>query len=786
MRRTAERPHGSAGLFGAFLSLASAQVITTAAGFLFWLVAAHLVDARNLGVVAAAIAVSALLAKLLTMGLGTLLIVELPRLTPVAARAMLGRATILLTLLGIGGGMLSAGGVLLLSRIRGEDEPLQQMVVDPVLAALFVVLLASTTVATVLDQAVLGVNRASVQVVRNTIASLGRFPLLVGLALAGEVGTAGLLLTWVVPQVLSLVVAVVQLGLPGARDPGGRNRLRSLWRAALAHHLLNLALAAGPLLVPVIAAATLTAVGNAHFTIAWMVATFIFIPPYMLATALFSSTVNQGIDAFGTSIRRTLPLALGLSLGLCVGAWILGGLGLRAFGSEYAEGSTVLLWLLAPAGLWMVVKDHLVAQFRVEGRLGFATRLALASVVLEAAGALVGAHFGGARGLVLGWLVSALVQLVLAAGPVLALVRLALRARPVVEEAVDGARPVVVTNALVPDPVEGTQVMARKVVEHLVGSHDARLLVPRDRPVTPGLPEEPLFTQGWVPVRAMLTVFRQRPSAIVVVPDGGIDYRKLLHALLLGLAGMRRTQLVAVQRHRDFPSWVVRSARPFVTVVAGNEADRSALEESGFQTTLLTPPVDPGRISTVGRADARVALELPAERRIHLHVGHAKRGRNLTALAPLTTGDDHLVLVLSPFAPVEDGSLPVGPNLTVVRARVDVGLYYRAADVYVFPTYDPRNVIAFPMSIGEALANGLPVVAYRSPMTSRWDGDPRVALVDSDDVLLAAALSAPPAAEHPAAAATPSPFGTCSPACDLGSASPMRADGFAAGQPSVD
>jgi glycosyltransferase involved in cell wall biosynthesis len=76
-----------------------------------------------------------------------------------------------------------------------------------------------------------------------------------------------------------------------------------------------------------------------------------------------------------------------------------------------------------------------------------------------------------------------------------------------------------------------------------------------------------------------------------------------------------------------------------------------------------------------------------------------------------------------------------------VHGRVEVSDYYRAADVYVFPTVDRSATIGVPLSIVEALANDLPVVARRSFLTERWASDPRVSLVDDDRELVEVAVA---------------------------------------------
>lgn len=119
-------------------------------------------------------------------------------------------------------------------------------------------------------------------------------------------------------------------------------------------------------------------------------------------------------------------------------------------------------------------------------------------------------------------------------------------------------------------------------------------------------------------------------------------------------------------------------------------------------------------------------------------MGHGTPGRNLAALSPLA-GDAILVLVLSPYSALDPEAVPQGDGVVVVHERVDVAAYYRAADVYLFPTTDGQASISVPMSVVEARAGGLPVVARRSALTERWSDHPEVDLVDDDATLISVA-----------------------------------------------
>lgn len=397
------------GLLSSFTSLLAAQVIGAVLGLLFWILVARLVSTHEVGVAAASINTQTLLGSVTSLGIGTLLISELPLQGEGARRRIVLRGLVACAVASLVVGALMVAGAPLIG------GTLQEALAEPEGALLFTVGVGAAAACLVIDQAGLGVMKPGVQVGRNLLASGLRFPLAAGMLAMGTRDATVLQLCWVAPLLLSLVVSWRRLRLRRTADPRPslRSDLRGFGPPALRNHALNLALAAGSQLVPVVAAVTLISVDNAAFAIAWLVASFGFLPPYLLATALFAHGANLTLEQFRRTMQSTLPAALMLSLGVCVGAWLFDRYVMGIFGDVYAEQSAMLLSLLVPAGLWMVVKDHLVALWRTQHLYRTGVALTTLSLAVEVTGAALGAVVGGATGLCLGWLVAMAVEVAL-------------------------------------------------------------------------------------------------------------------------------------------------------------------------------------------------------------------------------------------------------------------------------------------------------------------------------------------------------------------------------------
>jgi O-antigen/teichoic acid export membrane protein len=405
---TRTRPESA--ILGSFGALLAAQVVGAGLGLVFWVTVARVLSPGVVGTAAAAISTQTILGSLASLGVGTLLIRELPLLAPAAQRRLVVRGLAVVTLVS-----LAAGTVVgLVSGFLGPA--LRAALSSPTESAVFAVGVAGAGCALVVDQAGLGLRKARLQVGRSLLASGLRFPVVAALLWFDHRDALALQLAWVLPLWFSIVVSLARLRL-GRNAHGADDRpTRPMGSAAhyagsaLRNHALSMALAAGTQLVPVIAALTLTSVDNAAFAVAWLLASFVFLPPYLMATALFAHGANTSADEFRDSMRSTLPAAFCLSLALCVGAWVLARPVLAVFGSHYVDNSATLLAIVAPVGLWMVVKDHLVAFFRSQDQFKLGVCLTLVSVAMELTGAAVGAVVAGPVGLCAGWLIAAALE----------------------------------------------------------------------------------------------------------------------------------------------------------------------------------------------------------------------------------------------------------------------------------------------------------------------------------------------------------------------------------------
>ena len=382
-------------------ALFSTSLLTSGLGFLYWAAAARFYDATIVGESATAIAAMSLLAPVAMLGLGTLLIAELPARTErrgellVAATGLSAAAGAVLALLAA---LLLPQSFLGLPGIGSEAGA----------TALFVVGVSTQVVGLVFDQALLSTQGAGLQLGRNTVFSVVKLAAVIGLALALSSSTSlSVFASWVIGNLVSFVTTVLWVArtqpVRWSRLLPRRGVLAGRGRTAAAHHALNLALSTPYFAMPIVANVTMTSQQAGYLYATWSVAAFVFVLPIALSTALFASGskfTEDVVPQFRLSLRYSVLACLAATVVLL----LLGQYVLQVFGREYADAGHTALVLLAVAGLGLVVKDHHVALSRLRHRVGPEARLVWALTVLELVGATVGALQGGIEGLATGWL----------------------------------------------------------------------------------------------------------------------------------------------------------------------------------------------------------------------------------------------------------------------------------------------------------------------------------------------------------------------------------------------
>jgi O-antigen/teichoic acid export membrane protein len=390
-------------------SVIGSNLVTAALGMVFWILAARGLARASLGTSMTATTAMMFLGVFGCMGLGQLLISELPR-TPTDQRRELfvvacGVATLLGAVLGSVFGAVAAATGEVWVPLRAPGAAWWWFVLGAGLTSLSIVL----------DSAMLVVGNPTMQVWRNTVASGWKLAVLavalplsaVDITLSLAAWTTGLF----VGNVMALRAAI--RWMPGRRTVPLRRATAVIRRQALfavSHQGLNLALTVSWVMMPLLISWVVTPEENGVFGTVRLPAAQIAVLPYALAMALFAASAGSGLDPERS--RRVLLTSLGASLVLYLLTYVAAYYLLWLFGRGYAVEGVSYLRVMALGGPLLVFKDQFIAHSRVQRKVGSIIPLVLVSAVLEVSLAVAGALRWHLMGAICGWLLALLVQAV--------------------------------------------------------------------------------------------------------------------------------------------------------------------------------------------------------------------------------------------------------------------------------------------------------------------------------------------------------------------------------------
>jgi O-antigen/teichoic acid export membrane protein len=386
-------------------SMVAATLTNSLLGVAFWLVAAHHFSKAAVGVAGAAVSALLLIGHVGTLGTDTLLLGELPR-RPKAQRALLNAA---LAASGMAALMLGVGFALAAPLVSPHLAPMDE---TSLAVAAFACGAGLTSVAYVLDQALIGMLHGGLQLVRNAVFAAAKLLILVAVAISvTDPGPASVYSAWGAGIAVSMLVLI---RVYATRQPGESIRpdfplLFGMRRLAASHAVVNFGLGTADLALPIIVVTLLTPSENGGFYIAWLVVNLIVMIPVSLGNVLYALG-----SAETARFEERLRFSLGLSfaLGALANVVLIGAAGpiLEVFGHAYAASATTSLQVLALGVFPLTVKQHFIAVHRTRRTLRRAMPLTWAGVALELGGGAVGAVAGGVTGVAIGWLAGLLVE----------------------------------------------------------------------------------------------------------------------------------------------------------------------------------------------------------------------------------------------------------------------------------------------------------------------------------------------------------------------------------------
>ena len=247
-------------------------------------------------------------------------------------------------------------------------------------------------------------------------------------------------------------------------------------------------------------------------------------------------------------------------------------------------------------------------------------------------------------------------------------------------------------------------------------------------------PETMVVTYDWQPAqtdvhmpinklmlsRPLIKLLREKREPVLYIPFPARSISTAIRIFILSLFAPRGLRVLLAMR---FPAGIIAKALFRMSsahiITLSHESYEFYRSVVGEKVSYLKCGVDTKKFHPVDaetKARLREKYGVEPGKRVLTHVGHLKEGRNVRQLLNASS-DHHVFLVVSTLTENErDASLrsklEARPYTNIIDTFLEnIEEIYQLSDVYFFPVQESCNCIDVPLSVMEAAACGVPVVA---------------------------------------------------------------------------
>jgi O-antigen/teichoic acid export membrane protein len=369
-------------------------------GLVYWVAAARLFDAEEVGKGAAAVSALMLVSMLGFTGVQFSMIRFIPVSGANTARLALGAYAAAL-----GTSLVCAAVLLVVARLL--IEPLRFLADDPLKAAGFLAAVIPWVVFSLEDSILIGLRRTNWVPLENAIFAVVKIGLLVALSSLG--GAWALFVSWSLASALMVVpvnLALFFKFIPGHVKSAGDQREEfgtgDVVRFSLGNHAGGIVSSLPDSLMPIIVLNIAGGAANAYFYTARTVIFSLRLIAMNIANAFTAEASARGDDA--RLFRWALLLAAALLLPVIVILLVEGELVLRIFGREYAENGALLMRFLVLGLIPFALANLYAGLARVRRQLTPILFMAAASTAINLTLGVVLVSAIGIEGAGIAWL----------------------------------------------------------------------------------------------------------------------------------------------------------------------------------------------------------------------------------------------------------------------------------------------------------------------------------------------------------------------------------------------
>lgn len=364
------------------------QALTAVLGYGYWLLVAHRWSPADVGTANGVIAAALLCSLVAGQGLVPAVLLALPRAGE-AHRASIASAAVVGA---VGLSIVASAATIVFAPAL---LPSLRMLWSPGEACWFVFAVAAQAAGTVVDAAAIALRARGVVMTRNVAVSIAKMALLATLGAAHVSAVNAVTVSLAVPGCMSVVAALYAATRRCIRGQGRSltSAVRALGTGVTWHYLSSLSAACPQYVLALIVTTRLDSTENAHFSIAWLLSTAVFMVSPAVSQVLLAEGSRTDSEAT-VSVRQAAKITA-LVLPIPLVFLVTGGdLLLSMFGAGYTAAWPALI-VLAIGSVPDSAANILCALLRIRGRLCASALVNLLIALVAVAGAWLVAPTAG-------------------------------------------------------------------------------------------------------------------------------------------------------------------------------------------------------------------------------------------------------------------------------------------------------------------------------------------------------------------------------------------------------
>ncbi len=347
-------------LFNNASYLVANSILGSLAGFVFWLIAARLYTAEDVGLASTIISAIGLIALLSNFGFSISFIRFLSG-SKEKARNLINSC------LTVSASVACVLGVTFVLGVEIFSPALSFIRSNIVFTVVFVLFTILVIVSSLQDSIFVGYRKANLSFIKMTIQSVLKIPIIFFLVAFGSFGiVASYAMAFLAAAFISALVLVPRVN-PGylPMPVVDLKILKGIFHYSAGNYVAWVLETMPSFVLPIMITNMLNPEMTAYFYMAWMIAGTVYIIPKSIATSLFAEGSNNEGE-LKRNMRKSLKVAFGLVIPAIVVIFLAGDKMLMLFGAEYSINGEKLLLILAISAIPIIFNSVYISMKRVQ------------------------------------------------------------------------------------------------------------------------------------------------------------------------------------------------------------------------------------------------------------------------------------------------------------------------------------------------------------------------------------------------------------------------------------